>query len=112
MKQYWRWIVFGVIAIGIIVLLVLVGANQKLRQQLVALLLEQKVKTEIAGLKDKAIIAKTKADSGKIEAEEAEQVANETEEAISKKKETLQKKYESDGLDTDEIANRFNNLGV
>jgi len=112
MKQYLRWIIFGLVAVGIIILLVLVGANTKLRQQLTAFLLEQKTKTEIAGLKDKAIVAKTKADAGKLDAEQAEQVANETGKAIFKKKETLQKSYESKGMDADEIANRFNNLGV
>ena len=82
MKRYWRWIVFGLVAVGVLTLLLLVGSNKKLRQKLTALLIQEKAKTEINNLKDKAIVAKTRADSGKISAEEAENEANSAEEAI------------------------------
>jgi len=112
MKSYIRWIIFGVIALGIIALLVLVGLNTKLRQQLVALLLEQKTKNEIADLQEQAIVVKTKADIDKLNADQLHALAKKNEEAISKKKEALQKTYESKGMSADEIATRFRNLSI
>ena len=112
MKQYWRWIIFGLVAVGIIALLLFAGANKKLRQRLMALLLERKVKTEIQNLRDKAASAKAKADSDKIDAEEAEQIASTTDKEIAEKKQSLQKGLEERGLDAAEIADRFRSLGV
>lgn len=112
MKKYIRWVVFGLVAVGLIVLLVLIGANKKLRQRVEALLLERLVRNKVRDLQDKAAHAKAQAEAGKIKAEEAEQIANETGEAIKKQKEDLQKKYESRGMDADEISNRFNNLDI
>ena len=112
MKKHLRWIGFGVLAVGVIVLLLVVGANKNLRQRLTALLLERKVKTEIQDSRDKAAAAKAKAEANKLGAEEAEKIAKESEEAISKQKEALQAGLEERGLNADEIADRFRNLGV
>ncbi len=112
MKKYVRWVIFGLVAVGLIVLLILVGANKKLRQKVEALLLERLVRNKVRDLEDKAAHAQAQAEAGKIKAEEAEQVAKETGEAISKQREDLQKKYESQGMDADEISNRFNNLDI
>jgi len=111
-KKYWRWIVFGVVAIVVIALLVLVGANKNLRQKLTALLLERQVKNKIADTKEKAAAAKAKAEANTISAEEAETEAKAAEEAISKQKKILQEGLEKRGLDADEIANRMGNLSV
>lgn len=112
MKKYARWVIFGLVAIGLIVLLVLIGANKKLRQRIEALLLERFVKNKVRDLQDKAAHTEAQAEAGKIKAEEAEKVARETGEAISKQKKDLQKKYESQGINADEISNRFNNLDI
>ena len=112
MKKYWRWIVFGVVAIGIIALLLFIGANKDLRQRLTALLLERKVKTEIQNTRDKAAAAKAKADTNQISAEEAADVAKQSEEAIAKQKTALQQGLKARGLNAGEIANRFTSLGV
>lgn len=112
MKKYGRWIIFGIIAVGIIALLIFVGVNKNLRQRLAALLLERKVKTEIQNLRDKAVDAKARADANRIDAEEAEQIAKETGEAISKQKKALEEGFKKRGLSADEIADRFRNLGV
>lgn len=112
MKKYGRWIAFGVVAVGLIALLILVGANKKLRQKVEALLLERLIKNKVQDLKEKAAVAKSKAEAGKISAEEAEHVANEAEKAISEQKENLQKKLETKGMSADEIADRFNNLRI
>jgi len=111
-KKYVRWVVFGLIAVGLIVLLVLVGANEKLRKRVTALLLERLVQNKVKDLQDKAATAKAQAEAGKIKAEEAEKIAKETGEAISKQKGDLQKKYESQGMDADEISDRFNHLDI
>lgn len=110
MKKYGRWIIFGVVAVGLLVLLLLVGANEKLRQRVTALLLERFVKNKVSDLKDKAAHAQAQAEAGKMKAEEAEQVAKDTEEAISRQKENLQKKYEDQGMSADEISTRINNI--
>ena len=112
MKPSLRWIGFGLLAVGIIALLLVFGANKKLRQKLTALLLEKKIKTEISNLKDTAIIAKAKADANKISAEEAEQVSKAADEAISKQKTALQEGLKKKGLTADEITDRFKSLGV
>ena len=112
MKKYGRWIIFGLVAAGIIALLLLVGLNSDLKKKLSSLLLEKKIKTKIQNLRDKAAAAKIKADAGKVSAEEAENTAKETEEAISKQKEVLQKGLEKEGLNADEIVDRFRNLGI
>lgn len=112
MKKYGRWVVFGVVATGLIALLLLVGANKKLRQKVTALLLERFVKNKVSDLKEKAAHAQAKAEAGTIKAEEAEQVAKNTEEAISKQKENLQKKYEDQGMSANEISDRFNNISL
>ena len=112
MKKYGRWIVFGLLAVGIVVLLLVVGANKNLRQKLIALLLEKKVKTEISNLKDKATAAKTLADAGKMDAKEAEAEAAAAEEAISKQKKDLEKGLEKRGFNADEITDRLRNLSV
>jgi hypothetical protein len=111
-KKYGRWIIFGVVAVGLIALLLLVGANKKLRQRVTALLLERFVKNKVSDLKEKAAHAQAKAEAGTIKAEEAEQVAKDTEEAISKQKGNLQKKYEDQGMSADEISNRFNTISI
>lgn len=110
MKKYGRWIVFGVVALGLLALMLLVGANTKLRQRIEALLLERFVKNKVNDLKEKAARAQAKAEAGTIKAEEAEQVANDAEVAISRQKENLQKKYEDQGMSADEISNRINNI--
>lgn len=112
MQKYIRWIIFGVVALGLIVLIVVVGLNKDLRQKVEALLLEKFVRNKVADLRDKATAAKTKADAGKISAEQAEQVAADTEKAISEQKDGLQQGLEQRGLSADEIANRFNNLSI
>lgn len=112
MNQYVRWIIFGVVALGIVILLIFAGSNKKLRQQLTALLLEKKIKTEIDIIKDKAIIIKNKADNNKIAAEEAEQLSKNNDATIAEKKQLLQKQFENNGMTADEITNRFKHLGV
>jgi len=111
-KNYARWVVYGLLAVGVIVLLLVVGVNKDLRQRLTALLLERKVKTEIQSLQEKAAIAKAKAQANQISAEEAEKASKAADEAISKQKQALQAGLEQKGMSADEIANRFRNLGV
>lgn len=112
MKKYGRWVVFSVVAAGLITLLVFIGVNKKLRQRVTALLLERFVKNKVSDLKEQAAHAQAKAEAGIIKAEEAEQVAKNMGEAISKQKENLQKKYEDQGMSADEISNRFNNINI
>jgi ABC-type lipoprotein release transport system permease subunit len=112
MKNYLRWATFGLVAVGIIALLLLLGANKNLRQRLTALLLEKKVKTEIQGLQEQAANARAKAQANQISAEAAEATAKATEEAISKQKQALQAGLEQRGANAEEIASRFRNLGV
>jgi DNA-directed RNA polymerase specialized sigma24 family protein len=111
-KKYGRWILFGLVAVGIIVLLILGGVNKDLRQRLTALLLERKVKNKIQDLKEEAAASRAKAEASEISAEEAEQVATATEEAISEQKKALEMGLEERGLNADEIADRFGRLGV
>jgi len=111
-KKSLRWVIFGVIAVGLVALLLLVGANKKLRQRVEALLLERFIKNKVKDLEDKAAVVKAQAEVGKTNAEEAEKVAKETEEAIKKQKTDLQKKLEDRGLSADEISTRFNNLRI
>ena len=110
--NYIRWIIFGLVALGIIVLLVLCGANKNLRERLVALLLERKVKTAIQGLQDQAATSKAKAQANQMSAEEAEVAAKVVADAIAKQKQSLQTGYEQKGMTSDEIAERFRNLGI
>lgn len=112
MKKYGRWIIFGVVAVGIIALLLLVGINGNLRRKLEILLLELQIKTKVANIKEKAAATKAKAEANEISAVEIEKEAKATEEAISKQKEALQKGLEKRGLNADEIADRLGNLGV
>lgn len=112
MKKFGRWLLFGMFAIGLMVLLFVVGINKNLRAQLEALLLEKFVKNKVGDLKEKAARAQTKAEAGVISAEEAEKIAKSTEEEILKQKEDLQKKYEEQGMAADDISNRINNLRV
>ena len=110
--KYWRWIVFGLVAIAIIALWVLVGVNKNLRQRMEALLLERLVKNKVQDLKDKAAGVKAQADSNKIDAEKAQQEAAAIEKAISEQKTALQAGLESRGLDANEIADRFRRLNL
>ena len=112
MKNYGRWIVFGLVAAGIIALLLLVGANKNLRERLVALLLERKVKTAIQGLQDQASTAKARAQANQLSAEEAEKAAKVVADAIASQKQALQAGYEQQGLTANEIAERFTNLNI
>jgi len=107
-KNYLRWAAFGLVAVGLIVLLLLLGSNKSLRQRLTALLLEKKVKTAIQGLQEQAADAKAKAQANQIGAEEAEATAKATEEAILKQRQALQAGLEQRGA----IASRLRNLGV
>ena len=112
MKKYWRWIVFGVVAMGLIALWLLLGMNKKFRQKIEALLLERKIKTEIQDLREKAAATKVRAENSEINAEEAEKEAKAIEEAIQKQKAILEEGLKVRGLSADEIANRFNNLDI
>jgi len=111
-KKYSRWLLFGILAIGLIILLFLFGINKNLRIQLEALLLEKFVSNKVSDLKEKAARAQTKAEAGVISAEEAESIAKSIEEAIIRQKEDLQKKYEEQGMAADDISTRINNLHV
>ena len=110
--KYIRWIFFGLIAIVLIVLLILVSANKKLRQKVEVLLLERFVKNKVKDLEDKASNASIKAKIGKMEAEKAEEIAEVTHIKILKQKKDLQEKLEHRGLTSDEISTRFNNLSI
>lgn len=112
MKKYIRWIIFGLIAVVLIILLVLVGINEKLREKVSSLLLEKFIQNKVRDLRDRAEYVRAQADAGKIAAEEAEKIVRETNETVSKQKESLQSKYESKGMNADEISNRFNNLNI
>lgn len=112
MKKYLRWIVFGLVAIVLIVLLLLVGANKKLRQHIESLLLERFVKNKVRDLEDEAATAIAKAKMGRTSAKEAEKIASDTEKKIEKQKADLQEKLENRGMSADEISNRFNNLRI
>jgi len=112
LKNYGRWIVFGLVAVGIITLLLLVGVNKDLRQRLIALLLERKVKTAIQGLQEQATTAKAKAQANQMSAEEAERAARVTADAIAEQKLALQSEYKQQGLTANEIAERFRGLGI
>lgn len=112
MKKYIRWIIFGLIAVGLIAILLLIGANEKLRKKVTALLLEKFIQNKVKDLQEKAAYAKAQAEAGKIKAEEAEKIAQETGEIISKQKEDLQKKYENQGMNANEISDRFNHLDI
>jgi hypothetical protein len=112
MKNYLRWVAFGLVAVGLIALLLLLGANKDLRQKLVALLLEKKVKTEIQGLQEQAADARAKGRANQISAEAAEAAVKTAEEAILRKKQALQAKLTQGGANAEEIAARLRNLGV
>ena len=112
MKKYWRWILFGLLIVGLILLWLVVGANKRLRQRVEALILEKFVKNKVQDLKEKAAAVKARADLTKEQAEAAENTAKEIETEISKQKETLQKGLENRGMDATEISNRFNNLRI
>lgn len=112
MKKYGRWIIFGLVAIGIIILLVLLGTNKEMRQRLTALLLERKVKNRIEDLRENAANIKAKAEANQISAEKADQIAKEAEQAISEQKKALQEGLEKRGLNADEIADRFRHLSI
>ena len=107
-----RWIIYGLVAIVVIALLLLVGSNKNLRQRLTALLLERKVKTSIQGLQEQAAAAKAKAEANQISAQEAEDVIKAAEEAISRQKQELQAGLADGGLNAQEIADRFRNLRI
>lgn len=108
--KYGRWIVFGVVAIGLIALLIFLGANKKLRDQIQALLAEKLLNNKVRDLQDQASKVQAQADAGKIKADEALAAAKSVEEDIKKHKLLLQQQYEAQGLSADEISNRFNNL--
>jgi len=110
--KYWRWIVFGLVAIAIIALWVLVGVNKNLRQRMEALLLERLVRNRVQDLRDKAADVKAQADANKIDAEKAQQEAAAIEKAISEQKAALQSGYESRGVNAEEIADRFRRLNL
>ncbi len=110
--QYIRWIAFGVVAVGIIVVLVLFGLNRKLRQQLEALLLEKLVKTKVRNLEDQALVIKTQAGRNQIDAATAESEAAKLEAKIKAEKDQLKSKLETKGLAADDISNRLNNLRI
>ena len=100
------------VAVGLIVLLVLVGANKKLRQKVEALLLERLVKNKIRDLEDKAAQVTAAAEAEEMSAKEAEETAAELKQEISKQKEALQSKLELRGMNADEISTRFNRLRI
>ena len=108
--KYGRWIIFGLVAVGIIALWLLFGANKNLRQRIEALLLERLVKNKIQDLRDKSADVKARADSNQINAEQAEKEAADIEKAISEQKTALQGGLESRGLNAEEIADRFTRL--
>jgi 23S rRNA pseudoU1915 N3-methylase RlmH len=110
--KYGRWIIFGLVAIAIVGLWLLVGANKNLRQRIEALLLERLVKNKVQDLRDKATEVKAKADAHQIDGEKAQQEAAAIEKAISEQKAALQSNLESRGLDAEEIANRFRTLNL
>ncbi len=112
MKKYWRWILFGLLVIGLIVLWLVIGANKNLRQKVEALILEKFIKNKVHDLKEKASAARAVGDHTKEEAEAAENKAKEIEKEISKQKEVLQRGLENRGMNADEISNRFNNLSI
>ena len=100
------------VAVGLIVLLVLVGANKKLRQKVEALLLERLVKNKIRDLEDKAAQVTAAAEAEEMSAKAAEETATELKQEISKQKEALQSKLELRGMNADEISTRFNRLRI
>jgi len=110
LKKYWRWIVFGLVAIGLIVLWLLVSSNKSLRQKLEVMLLERFVKNKVDGLEDQASAAKALAESGASDAAAAEATARQLAVAVAQQKATLQQGLESRGLDADQIAERFRNI--
>lgn len=110
MKKYIRWIGFGLIAVVLIVLLLLVGLNRELRNKIKVLLTEQFIKNKVKDFEEDAAVAKSKAKSGKLEAKKAEKIAKEAEDKIKVQKEELEKKLNDQGLSADEISNRFNSL--
>ena len=112
MKRYLRWVVFGLIAVGLIALLVVFGANAKLREKMLRLMLELKVKTSIQDLKEKAATASAKAKDDSDEGVEAEKAAKEAEAKVSQKKEELRVQLTERGLSADEIADRFRKLDI
>ena len=91
MKQWGRWIWFGAVALVLIIVLVFVGANKKLRQQIEALLLERFVKNKVNDLEDKAIVIKTRAEMNEISAKEAEEKAGLLDKKIKEQKSKLEK---------------------
>jgi hypothetical protein len=90
----------------------LFSANKKLRNKLNLLLQEKLIKTKIKNLQDQAIIIKHKAEINEISAEEAEGEANKVEHEILIQKKKLEDRMTSNGLNADEISNRFNNLSI
>jgi len=111
-KRYWKWIAFGLVAIGLLVLWLLVASNKNLRQRVEVLLLEKFVRNKVQGLQDEAAAANALAASNEKGAQEAAKRAKELEAAISEQKQSLQSGLESRGLNADEIANRFRNLNI
>lgn len=111
-KKYIRWIIFGLIASILLLLIVLVGANKKLRRQISLLLQEQLIKTKIKDLQDQAIIVKHRASNNEVSAEKMEEAANKINGEILKQKQKLEKDMVIRGLSANEISNRFNNLRI
>ena len=110
LKKHWRWVAFGLVAIGIIALWLLVSANKSLRQKLEVMLLERFVKNKVDDLEDKASAAKALANSGADGAANAEADAKKLSDQIAQQKTTLQQGLQQRGLDADQIAERFRNL--
>jgi hypothetical protein len=112
MKKYWRWIVFGVVALVLVIALVLVGANKKLRQQIQILLMEKFTRNQVKDLEEQATVIRTKAENNEIEGQEAEAQAQKLDNQIKDKKDSLKKGLENKGMSADEISDRFNNLRI
>lgn len=112
MKKYGRWIWFGIVAVVLLVVLIVVGANQSLRRKVEALLLERFVRNKVKDLEDKATVIKTKATMNEGDAKEAEAKAAELDKQIAEEKRKLQQGLAERGLSADEISNRFNNLNI
>ena len=112
MKKYWRWIVFGAVAVGLIALWLLLSSNKKLRQKIEALILERFITNKVSDIKDQAANVRAKGETNEESAHEAEQEAADLEKQIEEQKKKLEEGLKSRGHSAEDISNRINNLNI
>jgi len=112
LKIHWKWAIFGLFALLLLVVLVLVSMNDQLRGKVQKLIFENKLKTLIQSLKIKAAAALESAKVNKQAAQDAIDSAKDINSRIGVHKRALKSHYKDRGVSTNEISDRFNNLNL